>query len=136
MIHFVDALEDWNSLFTNGFMDYVKDLKEKGIIRHIGLSTHNPKIGKLAAESGIVEMFLFAANPAFDLLPASEDINTIFAEEYDASLMGITVMKGYAGGRLLDAKRSPFGVALTPIQCIHYVLTRPAAAARPAVPSA
>ena len=38
-------------------------------------------------------------------------------------------MKGYAGGRLFDAKRSPFGVALTPVQCIHYVLTRPAVAA-------
>ena len=40
----------------------------------------------------------------------------------------ITVMKGYAGGRLLDAKTSPFGVALTPVQCIHYALTRPAVA--------
>jgi predicted aldo/keto reductase-like oxidoreductase len=38
-------------------------------------------------------------------------------------------MKGYAGGRLFDAKRSPFGVAMTPVQCIHYVLTRPAVAA-------
>ena len=42
--------------------------------------------------------------------------------------VGITVMKGYAGGRLFDAKRSPFGVALTPIQCLHYCLTRPAVA--------
>ena len=39
--------------------------------------------------------------------------------------MGITVMKGFAGGRLFDAARSPFGAALTPIQCIHYALTRP-----------
>ena len=37
-------------------------------------------------------------------------------------------MKGYAGGRLFDAKTSPFGVALTPIQCLHYALTRPAVA--------
>ena len=40
--------------------------------------------------------------------------------------VGITVMKGFAGGRLFDAKRSPFGVCLTPVQCIHYALTRPA----------
>ena len=39
--------------------------------------------------------------------------------------VGITVMKGFAGGRLFDAKRSPFGVALTPAQCIHYALTHP-----------
>ena len=37
-------------------------------------------------------------------------------------------MKGYAGGRLFDAKVSPFGVALTPVQCLHYALTRPAVA--------
>ena len=37
-------------------------------------------------------------------------------------------MKGYAGGRLFDEKTSPFGVALTPVQCIHYALTRPAVA--------
>ena len=40
--------------------------------------------------------------------------------------VGITVMKGFAGGRLFDEKRSPFGVSLTPVQCIHYALTRPA----------
>ena len=37
-------------------------------------------------------------------------------------------MKGYAGGRLLSAQTSPFGVALTPVQCIHYALTRPSVA--------
>ncbi len=37
-------------------------------------------------------------------------------------------MKGYAGGRLFSAQTSPFGVALTPVQCLHYALTRPAVA--------
>ncbi len=95
-----------------------------------------------AAESGYVEMILFSINPAFDMLPASENIDTMFADEFDAGLkgtdpdraklyktceehdVGITVMKGFAGGRLFDAKRSPFGVCLTPVQCIHYALTR------------
>ena len=37
--------------------------------------------------------------------------------------VGMTVMKGYAGGRLLSAEASPFGVALAPLaQCIHYAL--------------
>ena len=91
-----------------------------------------------------LEMILFSINPAFDMLPASENIDTMFAEEFDSQLkgidpdrahlynvceqndVGITVMKGFAGGRLFDEKRSPFGVTLTPIQCIHYALTRPA----------
>ncbi len=42
--------------------------------------------------------------------------------------VGLTVMKGYAGGRLFSAEASPFGVAMTPAQCVHYALTRPAVA--------
>ena len=34
-------------------------------------------------------------------------------------------MKGFFGGALFDPARSPFGVAFTPVQCIHYALTRP-----------
>ena len=40
--------------------------------------------------------------------------------------VGITVMKGFFGGRLFDASTSPFGAAFTPVQLIHYALTRPA----------
>ena len=146
MIHYIDEEADWKQTMEGPFLAYVKELKEQGRIRHIGLSTHNPRIAKLAAMSGVVEMILFSINPAFDMLPASEDINTYFADRYDESLgginkeraelyqlceqldVGITVMKGYAGGRLFDPARSPFGVALTPVQCLHYCLTRPAVA--------
>ncbi len=38
-------------------------------------------------------------------------------------------MKPFAGGRLFSVEGSAFGVALTPVQCIHYALTRPAVAA-------
>ena len=147
MIHFVDGEEEFRRIMEGEFLAYVKEQKEKGVIRHIGLSTHNPKVGILAAQSGEIEMLLFSVNPAFDLLPASEDMNDYFsAEHYEDGLggihpdraelyqlceqrgVGITVMKGYAGGRLFSAGTSPFGVALTPAQCIHYALTRPAVA--------
>lgn len=146
MIHYVDQESELDSIVHGPFYAYVKELKEKGRIRHIGMSTHNPNVAKKAVSMGIVEMMLFSINPAFDLLPATDDINHYFAEEYEEALggiaperaelyklceqndVGLTVMKGYAGGRLFDAKRSPFGVALTPVQCIHYALTRPAVA--------
>ncbi len=146
MIHFVDEITEFNTIMEGEFLQYVKDLKETGTILHIGLSTHNPDVAKAAALSGIIEMILFSLNPAFDMLPASENINDLFAEHYNESLkgiapereelyricesenVGITVMKGYAGGRLFSAQNSPFGVALTPVQCLHYALTRPAVA--------
>lgn len=146
MIHFVDEETEFHKIMEGEFLDYVKEKKKQGIIHHIGMSTHNPKVAKLAALSGVVEMILFSINPAFDLLPASEDLNTYFADSYAEDLngidperaelyqvceqhgIGITVMKGYEGGRLFSPQTSPFGVALTLVQCIHYALTRPGVA--------
>ncbi len=148
MIHFVDSEQDWAAAMEGPYLDYVKELRAAGTIRHIGMSTHNPAMAKRAVEHGLVEMLLFSVNPAFDMHPATDDLDTYFDwENYRADLggidpqraevyrlceqhdVGITVMKPYAGGRLFDAQRSPFGVALTPAQCIHYCLTRPAVAA-------
>lgn len=147
MIHFVDTEEEFDEALGSDFMDYVRQLKRDGVIRHIGMSTHNPEIAKRAACQGEIEMILFSVNPAFDMLPPITNIDDYFADSFDESLggiapereelyklceqkgVGITVMKGYAGGRLFDAQTSPFGVALTPVQCLHYSLTRPAVAA-------
>ena len=147
MIHYVDDEADWNAIVNGPFLAYVRELKAQGRIRHIGMSTHNPTIAKLAVESGVIEMMLFSVNPAFDMLPVNGDAEVYFGEDFSTAVdgispervalyqlceqkdVGITVMKGYAGGRLFDAKRSPFGVALTPVQCLHYCLTRPAVAA-------
>ncbi|MBR3503092.1 MAG: aldo/keto reductase [Clostridia bacterium] len=142
MIHYVDSAEEWDTCMNTEYIDYVLRLREKGLIRHIGLSTHNPRIAKKAAESGFIEMILFSVNPAFDMMSPSDDINVLFGE-YDRTLsgidperaslyrlceekdVGVTVMKCFFGGALFDPKRSPFGVAFTPAQLIHYALTRP-----------
>ena len=147
MIHYVDREDDWEIVSNPGpYLDYVMELKEQGRIRHIGLSTHNPVIARKAAESGLAEMILFSVNPAFDLMPPTDVIENYFADQYAEDLngvdpvraemykiceqqdVGITCMKPFAGGRLFYAERSPFGVALTPVQCIHYALTKPAVA--------
>ena len=143
MIHYIDSMEDWNNAMNGEFIKYVHELHDNGVIKHIGLSTHNPVIGKLAVETGFIEMILFSINPAFDMRPATENLESMF-DGYDKDKLsgidpdrarfyqmceennvGLTVMKGYFGGALLDKERSPFGVAFTPAQLIHYALTRP-----------
>ncbi len=143
MIHYIDSVDEWNMVMDGDFIKYVHDLHKNGTIRHIGLSTHNPVIGKLAVETGFIEMILFSINPAFDMRPATDDLDSMF-EGYDETAysgidperaefyrsceeknVGLTVMKGFFGGRLFDIDRSPFGVAFTPVQLIHYALTRP-----------
>ena len=147
MIHYCDALSDWEEIETSGILDYAKELKAAGRVRHIGLSSHNPEVALKAVESGAVEVLMFSVNPCYDLQPASEDVEEIWAaKNYEGELtnmdperqrlyetcqrlgVGITVMKCFGGGDLLDAKLSPAGAALTVNQCIHYALTRPAVA--------
>lgn len=147
MIHYCDALDDWENIVAGGVLDYARELKEAGKIRHIGLSSHNPQVALKAVESGAIEVLMFSVNPCYDLLPASEDVEELWNEKnYAAHLtnmdsdrktlyetcqrrgVGITVMKCFGGGDLLDAQLSPAGVALTPNQCIHYALSRPGVA--------
>ena len=149
MVHYIDTLEEWETVSKGPFMAYMKELLAAGKIRHVGLSTHNPLVGIAAVESGLVEMVMFSVNPAYDLLPPITEFMSYYKgdERYEGKLggiaperarfyrlceekgVGITVMKAYAGGRLFDAQRSPFKTALTPTQCIHYALTRPGVAA-------
>ncbi|WP_074697275.1 aldo/keto reductase [Selenomonas sp. KH1T6] len=147
MIHYCDALSDWDEIVSGGVLDYARQLKKEGKIRHIGLSSHNPQVALKAVESGAIEVLMFSVNPCYDLQPANEDVEELWAaKNYSGTLtnmdperqrlyetcqrlgVGITVMKCFGGGDLLDAKLSPAGAALTVNQCIHYALTRPGVA--------
>lgn len=144
MIHYVDSAATWKQVTEGGVAEYARKLKREGKIRHIGMSSHNPVVALEAVKSGLVEVLMFSVNPCYDLLPGDEDVDKLFAEEsYEKPLfnldpvreelyetcqrlgVGITVMKVYGGGDLLT-DNSPAGKALTPAQCIHYALTRPA----------
>lgn len=147
MIHYCDSMSDWDSIINNGILDYAVSLKEQGRIRHIGLSSHNPQVALAAIRTGHIEVLMFSVNPCYDLQPANEDVNELWNEEkYKNPLVnmdpqrqelyetcqtlgvGITVMKAFGGGDLLDEQLSPAGKALSVCQCLHYALTRPAVA--------
>ncbi len=148
MIHYVDSESDFNEVFNGPILQLALRWKEEGKIRHIGLSSHNPTVARLAAESGKIDVLMFSINPCYDLQPASENVDDLWADEnYAHSLhnidpererlyelceqngIGIDVMKVYGGGDLLSEANSPFEKAFTPIQCIEYALTRPGVAA-------
>ena len=91
MIHFVDTVEDWEYLQNSDFLKYVMEMKEKGVVRHIGMSSHDPKVSALAVKSGLIEMLLFSVNPAFDMLPSGQNLDELLEEgyHYDSKLAGI-----------------------------------------------
>lgn len=148
MIHYVDSESDFHEVFDGPILQLALRWKEEGKIRHIGLSSHNPTVARLAVETGKIDVLMFSINPCYDLQPASENVDDLWADEnYERSLhnidpererlyelceqtgVGIDVMKVYGGGDLLSEANSPFEKALTPVQCIEYALTRPGVAA-------
>ena len=143
MIHIADDIEDWNVIKNGDIMRYAQQLKKEGKIQHIGLSSHNAAVALEAVRSGLIEVLMFSINPAFDLLPADanvwktpveagmsniDSVRALLYKTCEKMGVGITVMKTFNGGRLLDAQKSPIRVAMTESQCIQYVLDRPAAA--------
>ena len=87
-------------------------------------------------DMGILDMLMFSINPAYDYADAADYETDSYAIGSVAERMelyrrcetegvGISVMKAFSGGQLLDAKTSPFGKALTEYQCIQYALDKP-----------
>lgn len=65
-IHCIDELADLEKYQSNGILDYIKQLKEKGIIKHIGLSSHTPELVHRVLDLGIIDMVMLSINPAYD----------------------------------------------------------------------
>lgn len=129
-IHCLDAVSDWQSYQKNGVLEYLLKMKKQGVVRHIGLSTHTPELANVILDTGIIEQLMFSINPGYDYrhgeyAKGSTDERMKLYRRCEAEGVGITVMKPFSGGQLLDAKTSPFGKALTRYQCIQYALDKP-----------
>lgn len=130
-LHCIDTFEDLDEVINNGIFDYVKSLKEKGIVKHMGFSSHTPKVCEKLLDMGCFDLFLFSINPAYDYELGDEyGIGTTLERSNLLKRcvkegVGISVMKPYFGGLLLDEKSSPFKVKLSIYQCLKYCLDRP-----------
>ena len=130
MIHCLDEARDWKQYQKNGVLDYLLELKRAGVVRHIGLSSHTPELAQMVLDTGLAEQLMFSINPAYDYQQGEYAIGSA-SERMDlyrrceAEGIGISVMKPFSAGQLLDGRTSPFGRALTKVQCIQYALDKP-----------
>ena len=129
-IHCLDEIKDWETFQENGILDYIYELKKAGVVHHVGFSSHTPEVIRKVLDEVGPDLLMFSINPAYDSGEGEYAKGSLSArnEVYrrcEAEGIGITVMKPFSSGQLLDAKQSPFKVALTKAQCIHYALDRP-----------
>lgn len=129
-IHCQDEDSDWETYQRNGVYDYLMKMKEEGVVKHTGLSSHTPSVIQRIMDEAQIDMLMFSVNPGYDYgqgdyAHGGVDERAEVYKRCEKEGVGISVMKPFSGGQLLDAKRSPFGQALTPFQCIKYALDKP-----------
>lgn len=130
-LHCIDEDDDFDELISSGILDYVKEMKAAGRLKRIGFSSHTPSVASRVLDTVPVDLMMFSINPAYDLEQGDElgigtnSERTALFRKCEAMGVGISVMKPFHGGKLLDEKTSPFGVAMTRYQCIQYALDRP-----------
>jgi len=131
LLHYVDEVDDFEKILSNGIFDYAKKLKQDGTIRYLGFASHSVDICRRFLETGAIDIFMLSINAAYDFVPSngklviSQERRQLY-QECEKRGVAITVMKAYGGGRLINADTSPFGRAMSIHQCIQYALDRPA----------
>lgn len=143
MIHYVDEMSDLETVFESELFDYIKELKQSGRIKAIGMSSHNPAVALKAVQNNWIDVLMFSINMAYDMAPATENVDELFEKKtYKSELsveplrkelyalceqkgIAIDVMKAFGGGDLLRSDYSPLGVEFTEAMCLHYALSRP-----------
>lgn len=129
-IHCIDEESDLRKVSESGVLDLIQDMKAQGMVRHIGLSSHTPRLAGQVLDLKIIDLLMFSINPGYDYRHGTYAIGSVderldLYRRCEKEGVGISVMKAFSGGQLLNAKTSPFKKALTEYQCIQYALDKP-----------
>lgn len=148
VIHGLSSMDNWNAVAAaGGALDQLDECAERGKLRFIGISSHDPEVLEAALQSGRMDVLMFAVGAHCDgryireILPLAREhgVGTIGFKVFGAGkLLGDTT--GYnqpldveslpmsVKDRTKNAAAAPSGDApLLPCliveQCLHYTLT-------------
>ena len=129
-LHCIDEESDLDMVLKSGVLEYIQTLQKEGTVRHIGLSSHTPRLVNRVLDMGVIDLVMFSINPGYDYRHGDYAIGDVeeraaLYRRCEAEGVGISVMKAFSGGQLLNPRTSPFGSALTEYQCIQYALDKP-----------
>ena len=61
-IHCLDEVADWRKYQKNGALAFLMELKEQGVVRHLGLSSHTPATIQQVMDDVPLDMLMFSVN--------------------------------------------------------------------------
>ena len=143
MLMMVDQVELWDT-WAQESLERLARYRKQGRIGAIGMSGHKAEAALKAVESGEIDVLMYPVHLA------SGDVtgNRQLFEACQLHDVAVVAMKPYAGGKLLQRESSVLlhwvlagGQAvevekagpITPLQCLHYVLSQPVATVVPGV---
>ena len=83
-----------------GKMNYIEN--KKGIVKHIGVSSHTPELINEILDTKLIDMVMFSINPGYDYhhgdyANGSADERMNLYKRCEAEGVGISVMKPFSG---------------------------------------
>ncbi len=125
MLTMVDSQSLWEG-WAQESIQQLRRYQREGRVGFIGMSNHDAEVAPMAAESGLIDVLMFPVNLyQHHGHPERAALLDTCAERG----VGVVAMKPYHGGRLVASEGLPTG--LTPVQCLHYVLSQPVATTVP-----
>jgi len=124
MMTMVDSEARWLG-WAQESMARLRHYQAQGRVGHIGLSSHNESVAIQAVKSGQIDVLMFPVN----LLGHDDEGRQAVHWACVTQGVGLVAMKAYHGGTLFRAHDRPSGI--TPVQCLHYVLSQPVSSVVP-----
>jgi predicted aldo/keto reductase-like oxidoreductase len=121
MITMIDSEPMWSG-YAQKAIERIQRYQRDGRVGFIGLSGHDADIARMAVESGLIDVLMFPVNI---YQHPGDPARAALLDTCVQQKVGVVAMKPYHGGRLLKTEGHPTGI--TPVQCLHYVLSQPVA---------
>ena len=119
MLTMVDTQAIWES-WAQRSIETLRRYQREGRVGWIGMSGHDVDVARTAVESGLIDVLMFPVN--LFQHHGNEKREALLAS-CSENEVGVVAMKPYHGGRLLSSRGRATGI--TPVQCLHYVLSQP-----------
>ena len=115
LVTMIDTEVKWKGCAQEA-LAHLQHYKKRGQIGMIGASSHYVQLARKMVDSGLIDVLMYPINMFRD----ADDENKSLFQACEDQGVGLVAMKPYAGGSIF-IKTPP----ISPVQCIHYVLSQP-----------